>query len=108
MTAVEKKLAEEDDEEVAQLMVDAISISVNPDSESSVACYRQLLPVPQSEDDEEPELDQQENAIKMALVDHAIMIKRCLASFARSSNPVLLKGYEDSYKRKSSILVLLL
>ncbi|KAI1799058.1 hypothetical protein F4811DRAFT_565895 [Daldinia bambusicola] len=98
MTAVEKKLAEEDDEEVAQLMVDAISISVNPDSESSVACYRQLLPAPQSEDEEEPELDQQENAIKMALVDHAIMIKRCLASFARSSNPVLLKGYEDSYK----------
>ncbi|OTA96349.1 hypothetical protein M434DRAFT_130373 [Hypoxylon sp. CO27-5] len=98
MTAVEKRLAEDDDEEIAQLMVDAISISVNPDSESSVACYRQLLPVPQPENDEEPELDQQENAIKMALVDHAIMIKRCLTSFARSSNPVLLKGYEDSYK----------
>ncbi|KAI0181685.1 hypothetical protein GGR52DRAFT_578001 [Hypoxylon sp. FL1284] len=98
MTAVEKRLAEDDDEEIAQLMADAISISVNPVSESSVACYRQLLPAPQSEDEEEPELDQHENAIKMALVDHAIMIKRCLASFARSSNPILLKGYENSYR----------
>lgn len=97
MTAVERRLAEDDDEEIAQLMVDAISISVNPVSESSVACYHQLLPTPQADDDE-PELDQQDNAIKMALVDHAIMIKRCLTSFARSSNPVLIKGYEDSYR----------
>ncbi|KAI1084665.1 hypothetical protein F5B20DRAFT_575987 [Whalleya microplaca] len=97
MTAVEKRLAEEDDNEIAQLMVDAISVSVNPNSESSVACYRQLLPS-KSEEDEEPELDHQENAIKMALVDHAIMIKRCLASFARSSNPILLKGHEDLHK----------
>ncbi|OTB04063.1 hypothetical protein M426DRAFT_11945 [Hypoxylon sp. CI-4A] len=97
MTTVEKRLAEDEDEEIAQLMVDAISISVNPMSESSVACYRQLLPTPEA-DNEDPELDQQENAIKMALVDHAIMIKRCLANFARSSNPVLLKGYEDSYR----------
>ncbi|KAI1762555.1 hypothetical protein GGR53DRAFT_414782 [Hypoxylon sp. FL1150] len=98
MTAVEKRLAEDDDEEIAQLMADAICISVNPVSESSVACYRQLLPAPQSDEEDEPELDQQDNAIKMALVDHAIMIKRCLTSFARSSNPILLKGYEESYK----------
>ncbi|KAL7623803.1 Deoxycytidine kinase 1 [Parahypoxylon ruwenzoriense] len=98
MTAVEKRLAEDDDEVIAQLMVDAISISVNPISESSVACYRRLLPAPQSEEDDEVELDQQENAIKMALVDHAIMIKRCLTSFARSSNPILTKGYEDTHK----------
>ncbi|KAI2616314.1 hypothetical protein GGR54DRAFT_240697 [Hypoxylon sp. NC1633] len=98
MTAVEKRLSEDDDEEIAQLMVDAISISVNPASESSVAGYRDLLPAPVSEEEEEPDLDQQENAIKMALVDHAIMIKRCLTNFHRSSNPVLMRGYEDSYK----------
>ncbi|KAI1374865.1 hypothetical protein F4677DRAFT_159436 [Hypoxylon crocopeplum] len=99
MTTVEKRLAEEDDEDFAQLMVDAISISVNPTSESSVVCYRDLIPTPMSEEDEEPELDQQENAIKMALVDHAIMIKRCLTSFGRSSNQTLTKGYEDMYKQ---------
>ncbi|KAH9988126.1 hypothetical protein F4779DRAFT_277898 [Xylariaceae sp. FL0662B] len=102
MTTVEKRLAEKGDNEIAQLLVDAISVSVNPHSESSVACYRQLLPTPESEDDEEPELDQQENAIKMALVDHAIMIKRCLVSFARSSNPILLRGYEDLHEHFAS------
>ncbi|CAJ2512045.1 Uu.00g076700.m01.CDS01 [Anthostomella pinea] len=100
MTAVERRLAESgDDDEVAQVMVGAISISVLPNLESSVVCYRQLLPSADSEDDEEeePELDPQENAIKMALIDHAIMIKRCLASFARSSNPILTRGHQELY-----------
>ncbi|KAI5926029.1 hypothetical protein F4810DRAFT_708111 [Camillea tinctor] len=103
MTAVEKKLAEnEDDSEIAQLMLDSISISVNPDSESSVARYRALLPTlpsnsAKSGEELEPELSQQDNAIKMALIDHAIMVKRCLTSFARSSNPVLIAGHQDLY-----------
>lgn len=115
MTAVEKRLAN-GDSEVAELMVDAISISVNPDSENSVVCYRQLLPSPKpkdkdyddddDDDDEEGEqevqLDQEETAIKMALVDHAIMIKRCLVNFARSPNSILKKGYEDLHNRKLS------
>ncbi|KAJ2987636.1 hypothetical protein NUW58_g4393 [Xylaria curta] len=100
MTAVERQLAENNDNnDLAQVMVAAISISVLPDSESSVACYRKLLPVVDLEDIEEvePELSRQENAIKIALVDHAIMIKRCLASFSGSSNQILAKGYEDLY-----------
>lgn len=117
MTAVEKRLGE-GDEEVAQLLVDAIRISVNPKSENSVVGYRELLPKLQHKsreldaldsddedsDDEdaevEPELDEQENAIKMALVDHAIMLKRCLSSFARSTNPILRKAYQDLYMCK--------
>ncbi|KAE9568380.1 hypothetical protein CGMCC3_g15459 [Colletotrichum fructicola] len=105
MTILEKRIAD-GDEENAQLLVDAISISVNPDSENSVACYRQLLPAPREENDEddeteeqeeeeEVELDPQDNAIKMALVDHAIMIKRCLATFARSSNEILHERHEE-------------
>jgi hypothetical protein len=46
----------------------------------------------------EPEpvvLDAEENAIKMALVDHAIMIKRCLAMFAKSGNEILTRHHED-------------
>lgn len=116
MTAVEKRLAN-GDSEVAELMVDAISISVNPDSENSVVCYRQLLPSPKPKDkdydddddddddeegEEEVQLDQEETAIKMALVDHAIMIKRCLVNFARSPNSILKKGYEDLHNRKMS------
>ncbi|KAI8634268.1 SH3 domain-containing protein [Xylariaceae sp. FL1651] len=107
MTAVERKLAEnENDDELAQLMVGAISISVLPGSETSVACYRQLLPTAdpeyEDEDDVEPELSEQENGIKIALIDHAIMIKRCLASFSCSSNQILVKGHQDLYPHFTS------
>ena len=101
MTSVERKMAEGDSShETAQLLVDAISISINPGSENSVVCYRDLLPPPPSGDEEEdpPELDPQENAIKMALVDHAMMIKRCLTMFAKSPNEILCKSYEDLQK----------
>ncbi|KAM5351865.1 hypothetical protein ACJ41O_004588 [Fusarium nematophilum] len=103
MTALERRVAD-GDEDHAQLLLDAVSVSVNPISENSVACYRQLLPVPKEvdEDDEEEEeevpeveLTPQDSAIKMALVDHAIMIKRCLAMFSRSSNNLLSRRHEE-------------
>ncbi|KAH6656717.1 SH3 domain-containing protein [Truncatella angustata] len=97
MTVVEKRLSEDD--EVAQLMVDAIAISLNVESENSVVRYRQLLPSRDSdgEEDYEIEFDVEETAIKMALVDHAIMIKRCLTSFSLSKNTILVQGYKDLY-----------
>lgn len=119
MTAVEKKIADGDhSDEVAQLLVDAIGISVNPDSENSVAVYRQLVPGLQASaetanqeniddldeqmrEQEPPELDVQETAIKMALIDHAIMIKRCLATFAKSSSQILAKNHGDLQRCKS-------
>ncbi|KAI1863319.1 uncharacterized protein JN550_009639 [Neoarthrinium moseri] len=106
MTVVEKRLLENDD--VAQLLVDAISISLNPESENSIVCYRQLLPAVHSEEEEDDEeeqaeLDQQETAIKMALVDHAIMIKRCLISFSQSRNAILSKAYKDLLPQFESV-----
>ncbi|KAB5585577.1 hypothetical protein GE09DRAFT_1048672 [Coniochaeta sp. 2T2.1] len=108
MTAVEKRLADgEQNDEITQLLVDAVSISVNPDSENSVIIYRTLLPQPPTpgegeEDDlEDPqpvELNAQENAIKMALVDHAIMIKRCLAAFGKNPSQTLARHVEDLQK----------
>ncbi|KAK0705985.1 hypothetical protein B0T26DRAFT_655315 [Lasiosphaeria miniovina] len=108
MATVERKVAEGDGgDEAAQLLLDAVSISVNPNSESSVMCYRELIPgmsragdSPEAGSDdgmdpEPPELDAQENAIKMALVDHAILIKRCLMTFGRSSNSILNRHLED-------------
>jgi len=120
MTAVEKRLFTDGDtsNEVAQLLVDAISISVNLDSENSVVNYRELLPSPPQpavdedgdvlEELEPMELNAQENAIKIALVDHAIMIRRCLAAFAKSSNPILTGSYEDLHKCKRRLAVKLL
>ncbi|KAI1330758.1 SH3 domain-containing protein [Xylariaceae sp. FL0255] len=115
MTAVERRLARNDhDEELAQLLVGAISVSVLDGSDTSVACYRQLLPSTTSKDEDkeetededveqtEQELTPQENAIKVALIDHAIMIKRCLMSFSQSSSPTLIKGYQDLYPHFTS------
>ncbi|CAK7274903.1 Deoxycytidine kinase 1 [Sporothrix epigloea] len=120
MTSVEKRVAEGDSSpETAQLLLDAISISVNPSSESSVVSYRELIPTSRrrgdgdagkengldeleesdgeedDNDDDVPELDAQENAIKMALVDHAMMIKRSLALLSRSNNESLSGHAED-------------
>ncbi|KAI2642298.1 SH3 domain-containing protein [Xylaria nigripes] len=102
MTAVERQLADnQDNNDLAHLIVGAISISILPDSEASVVHYRKLLPVadPQDPDEAEPELDEQEHAIKAALIDHAIMIKRCLTSFSGSSNKILAQGYQDLYSQ---------
>ncbi|KAL2140830.1 hypothetical protein VTI28DRAFT_3194 [Corynascus sepedonium] len=108
MSALEKKVVDgEGGDENAQLLVDAVSISVNPNSENSVVAYRDLVPgmsrtgeTPALTDFDEdgdgtPELTPQENAIKMALVDHAIMLKRCLATFAKSGNEILTRRVED-------------
>ncbi|EAQ84099.1 hypothetical protein CHGG_10503 [Chaetomium globosum CBS 148.51] len=104
MSALEKKVADgEGGDESAQLLVDAVSISVNRNSESSVVAYRELIPdmsrtaSPRDFDAElgAPEFDPQENAIKMALVDHAIMLKRCLATFTKSGNEILTRHVED-------------
>ncbi|KAI1811530.1 SH3 domain-containing protein [Poronia punctata] len=112
MTAVERQLAEnENSNDLAQLMVGAISVSVLPESENSVAGYRKLLPTAVADEDEdddndddeiEPEFNEQENAIRVALIDHAVMIKRSLNSFSRSSNPILVKAYQDLYPHFTS------
>ena len=113
MSALEKKVADgEGGDDAAQLLVDAVGISVNPNSENSVVAYRDLIPgmsrmgetSPTMElEDEEAEiseLDAQETAIKMALVDHAIMLKRCLATFVRSGNEILTRHAEDLQRSK--------
>ncbi|KAF7544942.1 hypothetical protein G7Z17_g9550 [Cylindrodendrum hubeiense] len=104
MTALERRVADGDYDN-AQLLLDAVTVSVNPASENSVSCYRQLLPEPKEEDEDEDDdedeeakevqLSPQDSAIKMALVDHAIMIKRCLAMFSRSSNELLSHSQEE-------------
>ncbi|KAA8571556.1 hypothetical protein EYC84_001554 [Monilinia fructicola] len=88
MTAVEKRIADGEDD-IAPLLVEALTISINPTSESSVARYKELLPNPVDEEDgveEVVELSPVENALKIALIDHAIMIKRCLSMFAKLPN----------------------
>ncbi|KAG9234542.1 hypothetical protein BJ875DRAFT_509363 [Amylocarpus encephaloides] len=83
MSVVEKRVADGEDD-MAPLLVDALNISVNPNSDTSVAQYRALLPTSiDGEEVEEVELQPLEMALKIALIDHAVMIKRCLAMFSR-------------------------
>ncbi|KAG6017666.1 hypothetical protein E4U43_000568 [Claviceps pusilla] len=105
MTALERRFADGEDGGVSQLLVDAVSISVNPLSEQSVMCYRKLLPRPEDDGDDDGDdeddaelLEPRDMAIKMALVDHAIMLKRVLGLFARSNNPVLVRKQEELQK----------
>lgn len=116
MSALERRVAEgEGGDEAAQLLVDAVSISVNPTSENSVIAYRDLVPgmsrmgqrsqvrLDELDEIEPPELDAQENAIKMALVDHAIMLKRCLATFGKSGNEILTRRLEGLHRCEYSV-----
>ncbi|RDA94863.1 hypothetical protein CP533_4277 [Ophiocordyceps camponoti-saundersi (nom. inval.)] len=97
LAALERRLAEGEGENVQQLL-DAVTIAVNPLSEHSVVCYRKLIPQSREEegkDVEEAELEPEETALRMALIDHALMIKKCLAAFARSSNELLCRKHEE-------------
>ncbi|KAK3990458.1 hypothetical protein QBC44DRAFT_64121 [Cladorrhinum sp. PSN332] len=114
MSVLERRIADgETGDDCAQLLLDAVTISVNPNSESSVVAYRDLITglsrhgaqspskdseMLEDEDAEAPDLDAQENAIRMALVDHAILIKRCLATFSKSGNEILTRHVEDLQK----------
>ncbi|OBT49372.1 hypothetical protein VE00_00506 [Pseudogymnoascus sp. WSF 3629] len=97
MTSVERKAAD-GDEAVVPLLVEAISISVSHSSESSIARYRALLPLPSFDEDGEEQvviLSPLESALKMALIDHAIMIKRILTMFSRSMHPTVRYRQEE-------------
>jgi dedicator of cytokinesis protein 3 len=110
MLVVEKRVLS-GEEEMAPLLIEALNISVNPHSESSIAHYRELLPVSiDSEDAEEVELSQLVKALRVAMIDHSVMIKRCLAMFAKSDSATrdhvarenLVQSISHSSKRCSS------
>jgi hypothetical protein len=133
MTLLERRVAD-GDEDSAPLLLDAVSVSVNPISDNSVICYRQLLPRSRAEEtnghdgnsddaDEEnddidadeaddgeeveEELEPRDAAIKMALVDHAMIIKKSLALFSRSTNDAVIHRREELQRCKSNSAVFL-
>ncbi len=73
-------------------LTDALTESVHPSSDASVALYRKLLPVQGDEFDVhddaggETELEPLHNALKMALVDHAVELKRCLSLYSKPAH----------------------
>jgi hypothetical protein len=68
-------------------LLEALAPSVDVWSETGIAQYRALLPGPANDpdatrdsiDEKPPPLDPLSNALKVALIDHALVVKRCLA-----------------------------
>lgn len=99
MVALEKRITGGDETAIHQLS-EAILLSVDPESDSSVARYRNLLPAAAAKereseevdpntvdlnDTETPPMDTLQSALHTALLDHALIIRRCLSLYNRSA-----------------------
>ncbi|KAF1991405.1 hypothetical protein K402DRAFT_450343 [Aulographum hederae CBS 113979] len=94
LLALEKRVQDGEDSAYTALS-EALMLSVDPNSDTSVSHHRDLLPrttVSASDigsDDDEPEdplLDPLENALKIALFDFAMIVKRCLGLYTRPAH----------------------
>lgn len=96
LNLLEKKIIDGEDTAFSQL-TDALMLAVDPASSTSVAHYRQLFEREKEEVDSDPEdsdeeekeekpLSPLENALKIALMDYAMAVKRCLAHYSRPAH----------------------
>ncbi|KAI7390324.1 hypothetical protein KC328_g8000, partial [Hortaea werneckii] len=100
LLGLHKRISSGEDPSLMDRLTEDLLLSVDPNSESSVARYRSLLPSSVSlettsqeastaevEQDEEgePQLDAIQNALRIALLDHALAIRSCLGLFNRSA-----------------------
>ncbi|KIW06257.1 uncharacterized protein PV09_02729 [Verruconis gallopava] len=97
LLALEKKVQDGEDTALSSL-TDALMLAVDPDSVSSVSHYRQLIVSEDEgkassdlEDEDEVEeaakpLDPMENALRIALLDYAMAVKRCLTHYSRPAH----------------------
>lgn len=96
LNVLEKKIIDGEDAAFSQL-TDALMLAVDPDSSTTVAHYRQLFEREKGdvdsdtedsdqEEKEETPLSPLENALKIALTDYAMAVKRCLAHYSRPAH----------------------
>ncbi|KAI9797642.1 MAG: hypothetical protein M1835_007390 [Candelina submexicana] len=91
LSVLESRFAQGEDS-IFSVLTDALTESVHPSSDASVALYRQLLPAQEEESEvqdnanEEKELEPLYNALKTALLDHAVELKRCLSLYSRPAH----------------------
>ncbi|KAK4634965.1 Dedicator of cytokinesis protein 1 [Fulvia fulva] len=119
LLAMEKRIASGDDDGTMARLTEDLLNSVDPSSDSSVARYRGLLPPSEIADslssDIDPSiygrdqgLDSMQNALKVALLDHALAIRRCLSLFKSSAHlparAELVPRFEASFEHEISIL----
>lgn len=121
LLALEKRISSGEDEGAMSRLSEDLLLSVDPNSESSVARYRSLLPASEISDtdsqevdpaalekEEEPPLDPMQSALKVALLDHALAIRKCLALYNRSAfvatKAELVPRYEATFEHELAIL----
>lgn len=86
LAALEKQIASGDESSLTGI-TEAILSSVDPASAATVASYRKLLPTApdvEEEDTKDRVSTPLHNALQIALLDHASMLKQCLIHFIRS------------------------
>ena len=120
--ALEKRVTSGEDDGAMNRLSDELLLSVDPDSDSSVSRYRSLLPQAEQgdtmseeadytileKDDEEELMSPMQNALKFALLDHALAIRRCLSLYTSSAylatKAELVPRFEATYERELAIL----
>jgi dedicator of cytokinesis protein 3 len=122
LIAMEKRVVSGDSTAMNHLS-EAILLSVDPNSDSSVARYRNLLPAAATDDTmseevdpntvdfsdaEMPVMDVLQSALHTALLDHALVIRRCLSLYNRSAYAAtraeLVPRFEASFERELEVL----
>ncbi|MCJ1416602.1 hypothetical protein MMC32_002940 [Xylographa parallela] len=109
LAVLEKRILEGDESSFFN-MTDAIKSSVNPDSTTSVTQYRELLPQPDEADEDEEEQEELdgkpsqdsetqllENALKIALLDFASTLRRCLTLYTRPTHLNALADFSSQF-----------
>ncbi|KAI5369217.1 putative SH3 domain, dedicator of cytokinesis, C2 DOCK-type domain, DOCKER domain-containing protein [Septoria linicola] len=119
LLAMEKRIASGADEGAMSRLTDDLLSSVDPDSDTSVARYRGLLPASESADSQSIDpslygrsvdlpLEPMQSALKVALLDHALAIRRCLALYKREqylpARAELLPRFEANFQHELNIL----
>ena len=89
LVALERKIADGDDT-AFNTMTQELMYAVDTNIEGCVANYHDLLPNPrrsmEEDEDAEPQIDPPnplENALRVSLIDYALVIRRCLAMYTR-------------------------
>lgn len=96
ITTIEKRVIR-GEHEMAPLLIEALKNSVHPIPESPISQYRSLLPeasLDENNESVEPVLKPLQIALKTALIDFAIMIRRCILMFSESDRQHLLTEEE--------------
>ena len=117
--SLEKRIASGEDESAMNRLSDELLLSVDPDSDSSVSRYRALLPKSEQGDaasaeadftmpEEDEPLDPMQNALKVALLDHALTIRRSLHLYTGSAylatKAELIPRFEATFEHELAIL----